>query len=526
MTQARELIFDTEARDKLKQGIETLANVVSCTLGPKGRNVGLCTSFGAPVITSDGHSIVKEIEVKDQYVNMGIQMGKDIAASMKQTCGDGTTTSIVLLNSLTQNGIKLVTAGASPILIKRGMDEACSKISEQLKTMSQKIDDMNDIQKMAEAASSGNQEIGQMLKDAFSKVGKQGAIIIQEGSLTEDHLELVDGMQIDRGYLSAHFCTNRDKMEIELIKPKVLITDKKIQSIHELIPILQTIAQAGHSLLIIADDIDSEVLAALVINALRGILKVAAIKAPSFGENKKAVLEDIAVLAGAMVITEDTGMNFKDITIEHLGNLEKVLITKDKSLLTQNHSTNDAILKRIKQIENQIQLTQATYDKDKLEERKSKLSGGVAVIHVGAVSEPEMKKRKQLYQDALSSTKAAIEEGVVIGAGMSLIQAAACVKNTLSGDEKLGFDLVLKAIKAPAEQIMKNAGFDPLMTLEKLSHEKDSWGLNVIKEELCDLKKEGIFDAVKVTRHALNLATSQAGIILLSEALIGNAQEE
>jgi chaperonin GroEL len=525
MSQARELIFDTQARDKLKIGIETLSNVVSCTLGPKGRNVGLSTSFGAPTITSDGYSIVKEIQVKDQYVNMGIQMGKDMAASMKQTCGDGTTTSIVLLNALTQAGIKLVTAGASPILLKRGMDEACQKVNQRLKEMSQAVSDMDDIQKMAEAASSGNQEIGLMLKEAFTKVGKEGAIIIQEGSFTEDSLELVEGMQIDRGYLSQHFCSKKDKMEVELIKPKVLITDKKIQSIHELLPLLQTIATSGSSLFIIADDIDSEVLAALVINSLRGILKVAPIKAPSFGENKKAILEDIAILTGAMMITEDTGMNLKDVTVEHLGSLEKVVITKDKTLLTQNNQTKDAILKRIRQIDHQIALSSASFDKDKLEERKSKLSGGVAVIHVGAASEVELKKRKQLYQDALSSTKAAVEEGIVIGACMSYLKASSSLHNPLSGDEKIGFDLLIKALKAPAEQIMKNAGFDPFMTLEKLSFEDDTWGLNVIKEKLCDLKKEGIFDSVKVLRHALNLSTSQAGIILLSEALIGNAEE-
>jgi chaperonin GroEL len=525
MTQAKEFIFEDAAREKLKLGVETLANVASVTLGPKGRNVGLSQSYGAPSITSDGHSIVKEVELKDQYVNMGIHMGQDVASKMKEICGDGTTTSIILLNALTSGGIKLVASGASPILLKRGMDEATATLKQLIDESAETVDNEKEIQKIAEASSSGSQEVGHLISEAFKKVGKSGAILIEEGKLQTDSLELVDGMQIDRGYLSPHFCTNRDKMEVDLARPRLLITDKKIHSIHEIIPILQQLASTSSSLLIIADDIDSDALATLVINSVRGILKVAAIKAPGFGDNRKAILEDIAILSGATVITDDTDMHLKDVTIEHLGRVEKALISKDKTLLTQDDSTSNDIKQRISQIENQIKQCSSSYEKEKLEERVAKLSGGVAVIHVGAPSEIEMKKKKQLFQDALSSTKAALLEGVVIGAGMSLVRAAQKATTELEGDAKLGFDLVLKSVKAPALQLIKNAGFDPLMTLETILEKKPTYGLNVIKEEIEDLKHAGVCDAAKVVKTALSLASSTAGIILLSEALIGNAEE-
>lgn len=526
MTQAKEFIFEDAAREKLRAGIDTLFQVSSVTLGPKGRNVGLDSSWGTPTITSDGHSIVKELKLKDQYVNMGVEMGKDLASKMKEACGDGTTTAIVLLNALTQGGCKLVASGASPILIKRGMEKALAAVTEKLDHMSTTIKDNHDIYKIAEAASSGSLDIASMLANAFKHVGHNGAITIEDGKTACDDLEIVEGMQIDRGYLSPHFCTNRDKMTAELTRPKVLITDKKIHSIHEILPILQQVAASGSSLLIIADDIEADALATLVVNTLRGILKVAAIKAPGFGEHKKALLEDLAILTGATVLTEEAGLHLKEATIEHLGRLEKAIISKDKSLFTQDDSTKTELAKRIKQLDVQISTTSSSYDKDKLIERKSKLSGGVAVIHVGAPSEPEMKKKKQLFLDALSSTKAALEHGIVIGAGMSLVRASCHLKDILESDEKLGFDLVVKACVAPALQIMKNAGFDPQTTLADLLHKPDSHGLNVVNEEIENLSESGIFDATKVVKTALSLAVSTAGIVLLSEALIGNAPQD
>jgi chaperonin GroEL len=526
MTQTKEFIFEDAAREKLKSGIEILSNVASVTLGPKGRNVGVDAAWGTPQITSDGHSIVKEIEVKDQYMNMGVQMGQDVAAKMKQICGDGTTTSLILLNALTQAGVKLVASGASPILLKRGMDEAFLQMSHDIDRHSEKLEHSKDIEKMAIAASSGTASIGQLIAEAFEKVGQKGAITIEEAKGTSDILEIVNGMQIDRGYLSAHFCTNRENMLIELEKPRVLITDKKIHSIHELVPILQQLATLSAPLLIIADDIDSDALAALVINSLRGILKIAAIKAPGFGDQRKAILEDIAILSGATVVTEDTGMSLKDITVEQLGRIENVTISKDKTLFTQDNSYQNQIASRIKHIQHQIETASSSYEKEKLEERKSKLAGGVAVIYVGSPSEVELKKRKQLFQDALSSTKAALEQGIVLGAGMTLVRSALHLKNHLEGDEKLGFDMVLKACKAPALQLLKNAGFDPLLTLEKALETSKSAGLNVITEEIEDLKKSGIYEAAKVVKTALQLAISQAGIVILSEALIGQAPEE
>jgi chaperonin GroEL len=526
MTEAKEFVFEEAAREKLRLGIETLSNLVSVTLGPKGRNIGLATSWGAPSITSDGHHIIKDLELKDQYITMGLQMGQDVATKMKAVCGDGTTTTLVLLNSLVQGGLKLISSGASPILIKRGMDQALVPMKNALDQICQKLQSPEKIQKMAEAASSGDEQIGQLLAQAFEKVGAEGAITIQEGSLVSDELEMVDGMQLDRGYLSPHFCTDRSKMEVSLNHPKVLITDQKIHSIHELIPVLQQLATTGASLLIIADDIDNDALATLVINSLRGILKVAAIKAPSFGDQRKAILEDLAILTGASVITDETGLSLKQIGLEHLGSAQQVVITKDKTILTQTDKTDEAIKKRIKQLEAQIASSAPGYDQEKLQERKAKLRGGVAIIKVGAPSEPEMKKRKQLFQDALSSTKAALEEGIVVGAGMSLVRASLTIKHTLTGDEKLGFDLVMKAARAPSLQIIQNAGFDPLTTLEKLLELPVHHGLNVVTEQIEDFQKSGIFDATKVVKTALGLAISTAGVILLSEVLIGKAPQD
>jgi chaperonin GroEL len=526
MSSSKEIIFEDSARDKLKNGILTLCSVAEVTLGPKGRNVGLSSAYGAPSITSDGHSIVKEIELKDQYENMGAQMAIEVCSKMKQECGDGTTTSLVLMNALTQNGVKLVTSGASPILIKRGMEKALKKALSHIDQDATKISDAKDIYKIAEASSSGSKEIAEMLTEAFKSVKSFSSVMIEEGKLSEDNLEIVNGLQIERGFISPHFCTNRDKMELEIAKPKVLIIDKKIQSIHELVPILQKLAPTGSPLFLVVDDLDSDTLAALIINHIRGILKIGIIKAPGFGDNKKAQLEDLAALCGTEVISEEKGMHLKDLELSHLGSCEKVLIAKDKTLITQNDATKEDVKKRLDLIDHLIAQTTSSYDKDKLLERKAKLSLGIAKILVGAPSEVEMKKRKQLYQDALSSTKAALEEGVVTGGGICLAAIASKIEENLEGDEKLGFDLVKKALKAPALQLIKNVGMDPLSTLETCLSKGKNIGVNMLNEEIEDLFKHGIYDAAKVVKTALTLAVSQASLVLLSEALIGFAKED
>lgn len=526
MSSSKEIIFEDSARDKLKNGILTLCSVAEVTLGPKGRNVGLSTAYGAPSITSDGHSIVKEIELKDQYENMGAQMAIEVCSKMKQECGDGTTTSLVLMNALTQNGVKLVTSGASPILIKRGMEKALKQALLRIDQTATKISDVNDIYKIAEASSSGSQEIAKMLASSYKSVQSFNSVMVEEGKLTEDVLEIVNGLQVERGYISPHFCTNRDKMELELTKPKVLITDQKIQSIHELVPILQKLAPTGSPLFLIVDDLDSDTLAALIINHIRGILKIGVIKAPGFGDNKKAQLEDLAALCGTEVISEEKGMQLKDVELHQLGFCEKAVIGKDKTLITQNDATKDEVQQRLDLIDHLIAQTTSTYDKDKLLERKAKLSLGIAKILVGAPSEVEMKKRKQLYQDALSSTKAALEEGVVTGGGICLASVASQLEDSLDGDEKLGFDLVKKALKAPALQLIKNIGMDPVSTLETCLSKGKNIGVNMLNEQIEDLFKKGIYDAAKVVKTALSLGVSQSSLVLLSEALIGFAKED
>ncbi len=448
MSNAKELIFSEEARNKLREGIDKLADIVGVTLGPKGRNVGLQASWGAPTITNDGNSIVKDVELKDQYANMGVSLGKEVAAKMKEICGDGTTSSILLLRALVQTGVKNIASGASPILIKRGMEKAQEAIVQEIEKNAISIQDEKETLNIAIASASGNTEIGAMISDAIKKVGKSGVITIEEGKGTETAIEMVEGMQFDRGYSSSYFCTNAEKLCVEMHNAKILITDKKISSVQEILPILQSVATTATELLIIADDIEGDALSTLVVNKLRGTLKVCAVKAPGFGDRRKALLEDIAILTGATVVTEDTGVSLKDATADVLGSAEKVVITKDKTTIIGGKGAHDAIQGRIKQIEAEISNSQNSYDKEKFEERKAKLSGGVAVIRVGAATEPEMKQKKQMFEDSLNSTRAAIEEGIVIGGGVALLRAGTAVQLSLSGDEAIGAQIVFKACEA------------------------------------------------------------------------------
>lgn len=526
MTEAKEIIFEEEARLKLKSGIDTLADIVAVTLGPKGRNVGLQASWGSPTITNDGNSIVKDIELKDQYANMGIAMAKEVANKMKEKCGDGTTTSILLLRALVQNGIKNISSGSSPILIKRGIDKAVEAIAQEIDKSAISIDNEKEILQIATASASGDSSIGQTIANAIHKVGKLGVITIEEAKGTDTTIEIVEGMQFDRGYTSSYFCTNTEKMIVEMERARILVTDKKITSIQEILPLLQNISSTGESLLIIADDIEGDALSTLVVNRIRGSLKVCAVKAPGFGDKKKALLQDIAILSGATFVTEEAGVFLKDASVEVLGQAEKVVITKDKTTLVNGSGIPADIQARIRQIEAEITTTTSSYDKEKLEERKAKLSGGVAIIKIGAHTEAEAKQKKQVFEDSLNSTRAAIEGGIVLGGGVALLLASQSVsKLNLSQEESIGAQIVLKACETPFKQIVSNAGLDPSLVLEEVVTKKGHIGFNALTEQVEDLLLAGIIDPAKVVKHALLFSASTAGIILLSEALIGNAPE-
>ncbi len=524
---AKELIFEEEARNKLREGIDKLADVVGVTLGPKGRNVGLQASWGAPTVTNDGNSIVKDIELKDQYANMGVSMGKEVASKMKEKCGDGTTSSILILRALVQNGVKNIASGSSPILLKRGIEKAVETVVKALETSSIAIKNDKETKNIAMASASGDEKIGGMITDAFKKVGKAGVITIEEGKGTETSIEMVEGMQFDRGYISAYFCTRAETQTVEMSDARVLITDKKVSSIQELLPILQSIAGAAQELLIIADDIDGDALSTLVINKLRGSLKVCAVKAPGFGDKRKALLQDIAILTGGTLVTEDAGINLKDATADMLGRAEKIVVSKEKTTIINGAGKPKDIQARVKQIEGELNHTTSSYDKEKLEERKAKLSGGVAVIRVGADSEPAMKQKKQLFEDSLNSTRAALEEGIVIGGGIALLRASRALdKLKLPEEEKLGAQIVKLACEAPFKQIVSNTGYDSSVILEETLQQEAHFGFNAQNEKVEDLLHAGIVDPAKVVKNALLFAASTAATILLSEALIGNAPED
>jgi chaperonin GroEL len=527
-TKPKEIIFDEQARELLLKGIKKLADTVSFTLGPKGRNVGLEKSWGSPTITNDGSSIVKDITLDNQYENMGVSMAKEVVQKIKEQCGDGTTTGTLLLHALVENGIKYISAGASPIGIKRGMDKAVEAIVKEVEKASIPIKSKNEIKNIATVSASGNEEIGNLIAEAMEKVGKSGVITIEEAKGTETTIKIVEGMQFDRGYLSPYFCTNSDKMIVELENPQILIVDRKITSIHELLPILQNSATTGRALLLIADDIEGDALSTLVVNKLRGTLKVAAVKAPGFGDRKKALMQDIAILTGATVISDDTGMSLKEIPTDALGQAQKITIDKEHTIIVHGEGSEKEIATRIKQIEKEIETCKSSYDKEKLEERKAKLSGGVAVISIGAVTETELKQKKQVFEDSLNSTKAAVEEGIVPGGGVALLHASGIIKTlNLTGDELLGAKIVERACEIPIKQIVKNAGRDGSVMLNEVKNAKNpNLGYNALTDKLEDLSVSGVVDPSKMVKKYLTLASSVAGIVLISEALIGEAPED
>jgi chaperonin GroEL len=524
----KEIIFEEAAREQLLAGITKLADLIAFTLGPKGRYVGLEKSWGAPSITNHGSNIVKEITLSDQYQNMGVSMAKEVVQKVKEKCGDGTTMSVLILKALCEAGIKLIAGGASPISIKRGMEKALDLALKEIKKNAIPVKSQKEIENIATASSSGNQEIGMMIAQAMEKVGKNGVTTIEEAKGTETTIEMVEGMQFDRGYISAYFCTNSERMTVELNQnPQILLLDKKISNVHEILPILSTIATAGRELLIIAEDVEADALSTLVVNKLRGTLKVAAIKAPGFGDRRKAMLEDIGILTGATVVSEESGVSLKEISDSLLGSAEKIIISKDHTVIINGIGTQKAIQARIKLIESEIATCKSSYEKEKLEERKAKLSGGVAVIRVGAPTESELKQKKQIFEDSLNSTKAAVEEGVVTGGCVALLHAGAAISSLkLEGDEALGAKMLKQACETPFKQIVANAGLDGSVLLAQVRECGPHFGFNALTNTIEDLMAAGIVDPAKVLINVLMHAVSAAGIVILSEALIGEAPEE
>ncbi|MBS0625753.1 MAG: chaperonin GroEL [Verrucomicrobia bacterium] len=525
---AKEIVFEEEARVFLRDGIEHLAEVVAMTLGPRGRNVGIQSSWGSPTISSDGYTISKDLELKNPFLNMGVSMGKEVAAKIKEKSGDGTTTGIVILRALVQAGVKNIASGANPTAIKRGMDKALDQILKEIDQMSVAVKSNQETRNIATVSASGHTEIGEMIAKCFEKVGKTGVVAIEEGKGTETTIELVEGMQFDRGYVSSYFCTNAEKLTVEMTHPAILITDKKISSAQEILPILQQVAATGQELLIIADDFEGDALSTLVVNKLRGSLKVAAVKAPGFGDRRKAMLEDLAILTGGQLVTEEKGYVLREAGSEVLGHADQITITKEKTTIVGGQGNSNDIKARVAQIDAEIAKATSTYDKEKLEERKAKLQGGVAVIQVGAPTESEMKKKKQMYEDSLNSTRAALEEGIVPGGGVALLQAGRSATDLKLGkDEMVGAQILLRACEAPFRQIVINTGLDASIVLEEvLKQNKKHFGFNALSEKVEDLLLAGVVDPVKVVKNSLRHAVSMAGVVLLSETLIAPAEEK
>ncbi len=524
---AKEIHFSDSARNKLYAGVEKLANAVKVTMGPRGRNVLIQKSFGAPSITKDGVSVAREIELEDTLENMGAQLVKEVASKTADEAGDGTTTATVLAHSIFKEGLKNITAGANPIEVKRGMDKASNAIIEELKKQAKEVKDKKEIAQVATISANNDSKIGDLIAEAMEKVGKDGVITVEEAKGINDELEVVEGMQFDRGYLSPYFITNSEKMTAELDNPLILITDFKISSLKDLIPLLEQTQQTGRPLLIIADDVEGEALATLVLNKLKGILHIAAVKAPGFGDRKKEMLKDIAILTGGTVISEELGFTLEKTTLDQLGQAGKVVIDKDNTTIVDGKGDKAAVEARIKEIKAQIEQTTSDYDREKLQERLAKLSGGVAVIKVGAATETEMKEKKDRVEDALSATKAAVEEGIVIGGGAALIKAAKNVNLELEGDEQIGADIILRAVKAPLKQIAQNAGFDAGVVAHNVSaSENENEGFNAATGEYVDMFEAGIIDPLKVERIALQNATSVASLLLTTEATVSEIKEE
>lgn len=528
---AKEITFDTSARDKIKKGVDKLANAVKVTLGPKGRNVILDKKFGAPTVTKDGVSVAKEIELKDAIENMGAQLVKEVASKTADAAGDGTTTATVLAQSIYTHGIKNVAAGANPMDLKRGIDKAVDAVVENLRKQSRKLKDSAEIAQVATISANSDETIGKMIADAMDKVGKDGVITVEEAKGTETEVKTVEGMQFDRGYLSPYFVTNTEKMEADLDQPFVLIYDKKISSMKELLPILEQSAQTGKPLLIIAEEVEGEALATLVVNKIRGALRVAAVKAPGFGDRRKAMLEDIAILTGGKVISEEQGFKLENATLDMLGRAEKINIDKDNTTIVNGAGSKAEIQGRVGQIKAQIETTTSDYDKEKLQERLAKLSGGVAILYVGAATEVEMKEKKDRVDDALHATRAAVQEGIVPGGGVAYIRAIEALKDPIAigssnEDQSTGVNIIRLALESPLRTIAENAGQEGSVIVNKVRDGKKDFGYDAKENTFVNFFEAGIIDPTKVTRLALENAASIAGMLLTTEAVVSDIAEE
>ncbi|MCC9168313.1 chaperonin GroEL [Pontibacter harenae] len=525
---AKNITFDADARTKIKAGVDKLANAVKVTLGPKGRNVIIDKKFGAPTITKDGVSVAKEIELKDPIENMGAQLVKEVASKTADQAGDGTTTATVLAQAIYTAGIKNVAAGANPMDLKRGVDKAVEAVVANLRTQSKKIENSSEIAQVGTISANNDPEIGKMIADAMDKVGKDGVITVEEAKGTETEVKTVEGMQFDRGYLSPYFVTNAEKMEADFDNPYILIYDKKVSTMKELLPVLEQVVQTGRGLVIIAEDVDGEALATLVVNKLRGSLKIAAVKAPGFGDRRKAMLEDIAILTGGTVISEERGYKLENATLEYLGQAEKVIIDKDNTTLVNGAGTKDDIVARVNQIKAQMETTTSDYDKEKLQERLAKLSGGVAILYIGASTEVEMKEKKDRVDDALHATRAAVEEGIVAGGGVALIRAIDALENidTYNADEKTGVQIIRTALEAPLRTIISNAGGEGSVVVQAVREGKADYGYNARDDKYENMFAAGIIDPTKVTRLALENAASIAGLLLTTECVVSEDPEE
>ncbi len=524
---AKEIIFSDTARNALARGVEKLTDAVKVTMGPRGRNVLIMKSYGAPVLTKDGVSVAREIELKDKLEDMGAQLVKEVASNTADEAGDGTTTATVLANAIFSEGLRNITAGANPVEVKRGMDKACSVILENLKDASKTINGKKDIAQVATISANSDSAIGDMIAEAMDKVGQDGVITVEEAKGISDELDVVEGMQFDRGYLSPYFITNAEKMIAEIENPWILLADSKISSLKDLLPVLEQVQKTSRPLLIIAEDVEGEALSTLVVNKLRGVLNISAVKAPGFGDRRKAMLADIAVLTAGTVISEETGHTLEGADISMLGQAARVVIDKDNTVIVDGAGKDETVKARIAEIKVQIDATTSEYDKEKLQERLAKLSGGVAVIKVGAATETEMKEKKDRVDDALSATKAAVEEGIIIGGGAALVRAASKVSLDLEGDQKIGAEIILRAVKAPMKQIAQNAGFDTGVVVNTVeTADSDTQGFNAANGEYVDMFEAGIIDPLKVARVALTNATSVSSMLLTTEAAIYEIPEE
>ncbi|GAB5476286.1 MAG: chaperonin GroEL [Maribacter sp.] len=526
---AKDIKFDIDARDGLRRGVDALANAVKVTLGPKGRNVIISKSFGAPQVTKDGVTVAKEIELADALENMGAQMVKEVASKTNDLAGDGTTTATVLAQSIVKEGLKNVAAGANPMDLKRGIDKAVDAIVENLAKQSKKVGDSSEkIKQVASISSNNDDAIGELISQAFEKVGKEGVITVEEAKGTDTYVDVVEGMQFDRGYLSPYFVTDSEKMTADLESPYILLFDKKISAMKDLLPVLEPVAQSGKPLLIIAEDVDGEALATLVVNKLRGSLKIAAVKAPGFGDRRKAMLEDIAILTGGTVISEERGFSLENASLDMLGTCEKISIDKDNTTIVNGGGVQKHIKARVSQIKSQIETTTSDYDREKLQERLAKLAGGVAVLYVGAASEVEMKEKKDRVDDALHATRAAVEEGIVAGGGVALVRAKSVLSkvDAENADEETGVQIVARAIESPLRTIVSNAGGEGSVVVAKIMDGKGDFGYDAKSEKYVEMFKAGIIDPKKVTRVALENAASVAGMILTTECALTDIKED